>query len=87
MRKRLSRLAPIIILGVTAWLLAACGDSEVVAEPAPETPTPTVVAVTVPPTVPPTPPPTPESQQTPTRQTPTASPQNRTATPLPTAPV
>ena len=87
MRKRLSRLAPIIIVGVTAWLLAACGDSEAVAEPAPETPTPTVVEVTVAPTAPPTPAPTPEPRQTPNRQTPSTSLQNRSATPLPTVPV
>lgn len=87
MRKRLSRLAPIIIAGVTAWLLAACGDSEVVAEPATATPTPTVVGVTVSPTAPPTPAPTPEPRQTPNRQTPSASLQNRSATPLPTVPV
>ena len=84
MRKRLSRLAPIIILGVTAWLLAACDDAEVVADPVTVPPTPTVVEVAVTPTAPSTPAPTPEPQQTPNRQTPTASPQNRTATPLPT---
>ena len=84
MRRRLSRLAPIIITGVTAWLLVACGDSETVAEPAPATPTPTVVEVTVAPTEPPAPAPTPEPQQTPSRQTPSTSLQNRSATPLPT---
>ena len=52
MRKRLSRLAPIIILGVTAWLLAACDDAEVVAEPVTVTPTSAVVEVTVTPTAP-----------------------------------
>ena len=87
MRKQLSRLAPIIIVGATAWLLAACGDSEVVAEPAPETPTPTVVEVTVAPTAPPTPAPTPEPRQSPSPQAPSASLQNRSATPLPTVPV
>ena len=87
MRKRLSRLAPIIIMGVTAWLLAACGDSEAVAEPVATTPTPTVVEVTVAPTAPPTPAPTPEPRQTPSRQAPSTSLQNRSATPLPTVPV
>ena len=84
MRKRLTRLAPIVIVGVAAWLLAACGDSEAVAEPVPATPTPAVVEVTVAPTEPPTPAPTPAPQQTPSRQTPSTSLQNRSATPLPT---
>ena len=84
MRKRLSRLAPIIIVGGMAWPLAACGDSEAVAEPVAATPTPTVVEITVAPTEPPTPAPTPEPQQTPRPQTPSTSLQNRSATPLPT---
>ena len=87
MRKRLSRLAPIIIVGGMAWLLAACGDSEAVAEPVTATPTPPVVEVTVAPTEPPTPAPTPEPRQTPSRQTPSTSLQNRSATPLPTLPI
>ncbi len=88
MRKRLSRLAPTIIVGVAALLIGACGDAESVPGPvAAATPTPRIIVITVTPTPPPTPAPTPELRQTPTRQTPSTSLQNRSATPLPTAPV
>lgn len=88
MRKRLSRLAPAIIVGVAALLVGACGDAESAAGPvAAATPTPRVIVITVTPTPPPTPAPTPELRQTPTRQAPSTSLQNRSATPLPTVPV
>lgn len=84
MRKRLSQLAPTIIVGVMASLLSACGDSEAVAEPvAAVTPTPTIVVVTVAPTQPPTPAPTPDPRPTPTGPPSSTSLQNRSATPLP----
>jgi len=85
MRKRLSRLAPTIIVGVTALLVGACGDAESASGPvAAATPTPRIIVITVTPTPPPTPAPTPELRQTPTGQTPSTSLQNRSATPLPT---
>ena len=85
MRKRLSQLAPTIIVGVMALLVGACGDAE--SPPGPvvaATPTPRIIVITVTPTPPLTPAPTPEPQQTPAGQTPATSLQNRSATPLPT---
>ena len=85
MRKRLSRLAPTIIVGVTALLVGACGDAEAPPGPvAAATPTPRIVVITVTPTPPPTPAPTPEVRQAPPDQSPSPSLQNRSATPLPT---
>lgn len=85
MRKRLSQLAPTIIVGVTALVVGACGDAE--SPPGPvvaATPTPRIIVITVTPTPPLTPAPTPEPRQTPTGQTPATSLQNRSVTPLPT---
>ena len=85
MRRRLSRLAPTIIVGVMVSLLSACGDSDAVDKPVvPATPTPRIVVVQATPTLPPTPNPTPDPRPTPTSQAPSNSLQNRSATPLPT---
>ncbi len=88
MGERLSRLAPTIIVGVVAALLAACGDADTGGgSPVAATPSPQITVVTTETTPDPILTPTAAPSPAPTRQATPQTLQNRSATPLATVTV